>query len=73
MVMDPDFEDDFIEMTESDFYFVDNVEIVPYLNNNGDIIQDRLEEIEKHTKSIQEDLISVNEKNIEFVDFGAKK
>lgn len=44
----------------------DNEE-VPYMNNDGDILQDSVKEIKKLTEDIQKDIISKN--NVVEVDF----
>lgn len=72
MTIDLNSGEDILNMGADNFSFADNLEVVPYLNNDSDSIQDKLEEVEKNTKSIQENLVSVDEKNVEFIDFSVK-
>lgn len=37
-----------------------NIEEVPYLNNESDYLQDQLKELEKHTFSIENQILSTN-------------
>ena len=50
---------------------IDYGEEVPYMNNDGDIIQDSIKEVKKLTENIQGDFLSKN--NIVEVNFGNKK
>lgn len=68
-VDDVDITKDYIRMEADDFSFLDNLEAVPYLNNNSDSIQDELDEIEKNTKNIQNNLIAEGDDNVEYINF----
>ena len=48
----------------------DNVEAVPYLNNNGDGLQDILNVVESNTADLQMQLNSSNDENVVEVSFG---
>lgn len=50
---------------------IDYSEEVPYMNNDGDIIQDSIKEVKKLTENIQGDFLSKN--NVVEVNFGNKK
>ena len=50
---------------------IDYTEEVPYMNNDGDILQDSIKEIKKLTENIQGDFLSKN--NVVEVDFGKSK
>lgn len=52
-----------------DFKTFDNFEEVPYLNNDGDIIQDIVKEIEKQTEDLQNEFISQDNSNVVSIDF----
>ena len=52
------------------FSLPDNIEEVPYQNNDGDIIQDSLKEIEKQTKNLQNEFFSFEDNNIISIEFG---
>ena len=58
-------------MTEGGINFggFDNFEEVPYLNNDGDFIQDIVKEIEKQTEELQNEFISQDNSNIVSIDF----
>lgn len=58
---------------EIDFELADNLEEVPYNNNDGDLIQDSLKEIEKQTKNLQNEFISQNNNNVVNIDFKKNK
>jgi hypothetical protein len=46
-----------------------NLEEVPYLNNDGDIVQDMLKKIEKNTETIQDMFISNSENKVIDINF----
>lgn len=52
------------------FEQADNFETVPYLNNNGDGLQDILNIVENNTTDLQMQLISNNNDNVIEVGFG---
>lgn len=52
------------------FRQANNVEVVPYLNNNGDGLQDILNVVENNTNDLQMQLISDNNDNVVEVSFG---
>lgn len=52
-----------------DFKTFSNFEEVPYLNNDGDIIQDIVKEIEKQTEDLQNEFISQDNSNVVSIDF----
>ena len=59
-------------MKETDtinFKTFSNFEEVPYLNNDGDIIQDIVKEIEKQTEDLQNEFISQDNSNVVSIDF----
>lgn len=58
-------------MTKSEVNFggFDNFEEVPYLNNDGDFIQDIVKEIEKQTEDLQNEFISQDNSNVVSIDF----
>ena len=58
-------------MTKSEINFggFSNFEEVPYLNNDGDIIQDIVKEIEKQTEDLQNEFISQDNSNVVSIDF----
>ena len=59
-------------MKETDtinFKTFSNFEEVPYLNNDGDIIQDIVKEIEKQTEDLQNEFISQDNSNVVNIDF----
>ena len=47
--------------------FIDYSEEVPYMNNDGDILQDHIKEVKKLTEDLQSDFLSKN--NVVTVDF----
>lgn len=51
------------------FKQVDNIEVVPYLNNNSDGLQDILNVAEDNTNEIHVQLVSDNDNNIVKIDF----
>ena len=51
------------------FEQVDNIEVVPYLNNNGDSLQDILDIVEDNTNDLQKQLISNNNENVFEIEF----
>lgn len=58
-------------MTKSEINFggFSNFEEVPYLNNDGDFIQDIVKEIEKQTEDLQNEFISQDNSNVVSIDF----
>ncbi|MBO4956368.1 MAG: hypothetical protein J6C50_00835 [Rickettsiales bacterium] len=59
-------------MKETDtinFKTFSNFEEVPYLNSDGDIIQDIVKEIEKQTEDLQNEFISQDNSNVVSIDF----
>ena len=46
---------------------IDYTDEVPYMNNDGDIIQDHIKEVKKLTETLQGDFLSKN--NIVQIDF----
>lgn len=51
------------------FEQADNIEVVPYLNNNGDSLQDILDIVEDNTNDLQKQLISNNNENVFEIEF----
>ena len=54
---------------KSDFEQPKNIETVPYLNNDGDNLQDILNIVENNTNDLQMQLITDNNENVINVDF----
>lgn len=46
-----------------------DLDVVPYFNNDGDSIQDILEEVKEQTKELLGDISSQDDKNIINIDF----
>lgn len=67
---DDECEENLIDLgSQNSFDVGRNLETVPYLNNEGDLVQDMLVELETSTLDLQADLFSENDANVLEVDF----
>ena len=62
-------EENIFNLNQKDYLQMFDVEAVPYLNNNGDGIQDILDIVKDNTNDLQMQLISDNDDNVVEVDF----
>lgn len=54
------------------FKIDENLETVPYLNNNSDLVQDILNEVESNTTNLQTNFFSNDNENIIDINFNNK-
>lgn len=66
-----EYEKNVCNLSQKDHFIqANNAEVVPYLNNNGDGLQDILNVAENNTNDLQMQLISDNNDNVVEVSFG---